>query len=236
MGTTVFLSFSIILFHRNPEKVPWRSGLWFETVIQTRPPNHVLTSLVITINGEKKHMWWGKLRTWWIRQSHWQYNHSQDHLSIHPSIQISTWLPHRLRTTRLESRDSWGGRTFRQLRDRFSFSNSTSSHNSSGTSWTTEHRRMNLRAGSVWDQTRMRAECICFLLRPAHGRKLQSPGDILTLNKAMQLGSQLRLVMLALCELLKEQLAPSVSDCNQLCLYTVKNSNSNMTFQKCISP
>lgn len=50
------------------------------------------------------------------------------------SGRMFTWLPHRLRTTRLESRASWGGRIFRLFRDKFSFSNSNSSHNSSGTS------------------------------------------------------------------------------------------------------
>lgn len=50
-----------------------------------------------------------------------------------------TWLPHKLRTTRLERRASWGGRTFRSFRDRFSFSNSWSSHSSSGTSYRIKH-------------------------------------------------------------------------------------------------
>ncbi len=45
-----------------------------------------------------------------------------------------TWLPHRLRTTRLERRARCGGRTFRLLRDKFSFSSSSSSHSSSGVS------------------------------------------------------------------------------------------------------
>lgn len=52
-----------------------------------------------------------------------------------------TWLPHRLRTTRLESWASWAGRTFTLLRDKFSFSNSNSSHSSAGTSLAKSRRR-----------------------------------------------------------------------------------------------
>lgn len=52
---------------------------------------------------------------------------------------VFTWFPHKLRTTRLERRASWGGRTFRSFRDRFSFSSSCSSHSSSGTSCRIKH-------------------------------------------------------------------------------------------------
>lgn len=62
-------------------------------------------------------------------QIHWKSSEKEENKN-RTSV---TWLPHRLRTTRLESRASWGGRTFRLLRDKFSFSNSTSSHSSSGT-------------------------------------------------------------------------------------------------------
>lgn len=63
------------------------------------------------------------------------------------------WLPHKLRTTKLESRPSWGGRTFRLLRDKFSFSNSTSSHNSSGATCRKEVQETENNLRSKWHST-----------------------------------------------------------------------------------